>query len=139
VLIERLDGNQPVRTFHSLGVRTPILATANGKATLAQLSPDVVEALIRQGLTRYTDRTIVDEAEMLAEIDDVRRRGYAVNRGETEPDVAAVAAAIVVDGEPVGSMSISMPRHRLTDDVVERFAPLIVDTARVVGQTLSPP
>lgn len=139
VLIQRLDGNQPVRTFTVLGARSPIVATANGKATLAHLPNERVSVLIARGLTPYTDKTIVDPNELLAELQNIRQIGYAINRGENDADVAAVAAAILSDTIPIGSMSISLPVHRLTKDAIERFGPLIAKSAHKVSKALSPP
>ncbi len=117
VLIERLETSRPVRIVLPLGTSLPLHASANGKAVLAAGSAAMVEQLLAGGLPRYTDTTITDPGELLAELEEIRERGYSTNGGEWRSDVSAVAAAVVDDtGQPVASISINVPTSRMTDE-----------------------
>jgi DNA-binding IclR family transcriptional regulator len=64
----------------------------------------------------------------------VRRRGFALNLGSNQPDVHAVAAAIIdIDGQPVAAVTVSAPPERLPEKVCERIGPLVVDAARRIS------
>ncbi|MPY94932.1 MAG: helix-turn-helix domain-containing protein [Acidimicrobiia bacterium] len=139
VLIERIDGSLPVRTFQRLGTRSPIAATGNGKAMLAHLPQARVEALLADGLTRYTAKTITDPEALRAALALIRERGYATNRGEVDPDVSSVAAAIVSTGGLLGSISISVPTHRLDDAAVARLGPVVAAAAAAIEGALELP
>ncbi|MFI1919434.1 IclR family transcriptional regulator [Nocardia sp. NPDC020380] len=123
VLIERLETDKPVRTNMALGHSLPLHASANGKAVLAHSNPEAIRQLLTDELPRYTDTTITDPGELRAELADIRKRGYAVNRGEWRSDVGAVAAVVLgADEQPIASLSVNIPFSRLTAESEPVFA-----------------
>lgn len=131
VLIERLETDKPLRIVLPLGIRLPLHASANGKAVLAHLDRPLDE------LPAYTGTTIVDGEALRAELAAVRARGYADNRGEWRPDIAAVASAILgADGSPVASISISTPASRMPDDLRAAYGALVTRAARTLTGSL---
>jgi DNA-binding IclR family transcriptional regulator len=76
-----------------LGHAVPLHATSTGKAFLAALPGEELDALLRAPLERFTDTTITDPHELRVELEAVRGRGYAVSRGELEPALWGVSAA----------------------------------------------
>jgi IclR family acetate operon transcriptional repressor len=117
VLIERLETDKPVRTSMALGHALPMHASANGKAVLANGSPEVVRQLLADELPRFTDTTITDPDELRAELAEILRRGFAVNHGEWRPDVGCVAAAVMGGHEnPIATLSVNIPISRLTQE-----------------------
>ena len=77
-----------------LGRAVPLHATSTGKALLAFLPPGELEAALTQSLPPFTDRTITDPARLREELDRVRRRGYAVSRGELETALWGASAPV---------------------------------------------
>jgi len=77
-----------------LGRAVPLHATSTGKALLAWLPPEELDAAIAQPLARFTERTITDPAQLRDELDRVRRRGYAVSRGELEAGLWGASAPL---------------------------------------------
>ncbi|MCW2870190.1 IclR family transcriptional regulator [Actinacidiphila oryziradicis] len=137
VLIERLETAKAVRTSMALGHALPLHASANGKAVLANSSPEVVERLLAEGLPRYTDTTITDPHRLLAELDAVRAQGYATNSGEWRSDVGSVAAAIMGGvEEPVASLSVNIPMSRVTDESQSIFGALVSEAAKTLTARL---
>lgn len=138
VLIERLETPKPVRIIIPLGGASPIHASANGKAVLAASEPAETERVISDGLTRYTDTTIVDPDELRAELAAIRERGYATNAAEWRDDIAAVAAAIPGSGDrPVASLSISTPVNRMPHEMRPEYGALVTDAARRISGVLT--
>jgi DNA-binding IclR family transcriptional regulator len=76
-----------------LGHTVPLHATSTGKAFLAALPEDELDALLRAPLERFTDTTITDPRALHQELDATRERGYAISRGELEPALWGVSAA----------------------------------------------
>lgn len=137
ILIERMETTKTVRVTLPLGSSSPLPASSNGKSILACHTDAEVEGLLTDGLVRYTDATIMDMAQLREELQEVRRRGYATNKGEWRPDIAAVAAAIVDDrGKPVGSMSISTPYDRMPDELRPVYGEMVRDAAAQVSRAL---
>jgi IclR family acetate operon transcriptional repressor len=133
VLIERLDGIKAVRVFNPVGGRASIFRTSAGKAILA--------ALPRVELDRYVEILrgraelgAQDPDQFIAELDLVRRRGFALNLASNQPDVHAVGAAILdAGGAPLAAVTVSAPPERLPQSACERIGPLVVDAARRIS------
>lgn len=137
VLIERVDCTQAVRAYIALGAHAPLCASASGKAVLALLSSAEIDRVIAAGLPKYTDRTIVDEAALRADLASTRRRGYARNTGEWRRDVAAVAVAVRGDdGLPLGAINVSAPASRTTEADLRRSGQLLLQASAAVEERL---
>ncbi|WP_371627748.1 IclR family transcriptional regulator [Streptomyces sp. NBC_01116] len=137
VLIERLETSKPVRIILPLGQNLPAHASANGKAVLAASSDEAVERHIADGLTRFTETSIVDPGLLRAELTEIRLRGYATNAGEWRTDVSAVAAAVLGDaGLPVASISVNVPTSRMTEDSRAAFGAALREAAKTVSEAL---
>ena len=126
-----------MRMFTEVGRRTFPHATAVGKAILSQRSDhEVTDLLDRTGMARYTDHTLTTPREFLAELAEVRDRGYAIDEGEQERGVRCVA--VVVPGAPQPmALSMSGPLTRMDDAVVERAATVLHDAAAEIGTELN--
>ncbi|MGI5466995.1 IclR family transcriptional regulator [Streptomyces sp. CA-132043] len=137
ILIERLETSQPVRIILPLGQNLPAHASANGKAVLAARSDDAVERYLAEGLAGYTGTTITDPARLRAEIEGIRRQGYATNGGEWRADVSAVAAAVRNDaGVPVASISVNVPTSRMAATSEKELGALVAAAAKEVEAAL---
>jgi IclR family acetate operon transcriptional repressor len=73
----------------------PWHASALGKALLASM-PDSEwrDVVSTAGLPPLTPHTITSMKQMTAEIKDIRARGFAIDREESEDELTCVAAAI---------------------------------------------
>jgi IclR family transcriptional regulator, acetate operon repressor len=137
VLIERLETDKPVRTSMALGHALPLHASANGKAVLANSSPEVIRHLPAGELPRYTDTTITDPDELRAELAAIRGRGFAVNHGEWRSDVGSVAAAVMGGYEkPIASLSVNIPISRLTQESEAAFGAAVSEAASSLSARL---
>jgi DNA-binding IclR family transcriptional regulator len=97
-----------------LGRSVPLHATSTGKALLAFLPPEELQTSLTHSLPQFTDRTITDAAELRAELDRTRRRGYAVSRGELETALWGASAPVQDrDGRPIAIVSVWGAEARL--------------------------
>jgi len=137
VLIERLETPKPVRISMALGHALPLHASANGKAVLANSRPEVVSLLLGNELPRYTDTTITDPDQLLAELAAIRERGYAINHGEWRSDVGSVAAAVMAGPEkPIASLSANIPMSRLTEEAEAVYGIAVSEAASSLSARL---
>ena len=113
----------------------PVHASGPGKAILAFSSPSVIESILAKApFERFTEHTVCTREEMEREIAEIRRQGYAVNRGEY--DESAVGLAVPVfdhTGKPVLSVGNTCAPEELTEAYIARVAPTVVE----VGSALS--
>lgn len=87
-------GDSTVRMASFVGLRNPMYCTAVGKSILSCLPEAEVAAIWqRTVITRFTPHTIVDYADLIAELVKARQNGWAADREEHELGVSCIAAA----------------------------------------------
>jgi IclR family transcriptional regulator, acetate operon repressor len=96
VVIARVDApDSSVRFAANLGKREHLHCSAVGKAMLAALDRDAARAILAAaGMPGKTAHTITDEGTLLAELDTVAQRGFAVDDEEDAEGVFCVGAAV---------------------------------------------
>jgi IclR family transcriptional regulator, acetate operon repressor len=130
VYLEKAMGARAVQPYGEIGKRVPLQNIAAGKAILAHLSEERVREIVTETpLEERTETTISDPDELLAELETVRERGYALNDGETFEGFRAVASPVVDGGELLGSIVVSGPENRFSDDRFTEELPEIVTGA----------
>jgi IclR family transcriptional regulator, KDG regulon repressor len=140
VYVEQVTSRKPVRSVGTMGQRAPAHTVSGGLAQLALLPFDRVRALLPNPLPRPTAASIPSLERLAAELDRVRARGFAVNRGGFRHDVGGVGTCITdVHGRPVACINICVPLYRLDELGVDRLGALVVRAAAEVsrGSSLS--
>jgi IclR family transcriptional regulator, KDG regulon repressor len=136
VYIDGIDSSQSIRAYVPIGGTAPVHSSATGKAILAFLSP---EMLASAGLParRYTSQTVVGKDAFAKELQRIRQRGYAINRGEWEAEIGAVAAPVFdADGHVVASIGVIMPLNRFPVSKVAQLGTWTSATAAEVSRQL---
>ena len=106
--------DRAVRITPPIGITLPLHCTAAGKAHLAFDAEEQLKSALPESLKRYTDRTIVDRATLLAQLEAVARDGYAVDSGEFIEEVSSVAVPIRdYTRSVVGSVAVAGPTYRI--------------------------
>jgi len=121
------------------GTRTYLNSTAPGKAILAHLSEEVVDAIIDEhGLPEMTDQTITDPDTLDTELIDIRDRGFALDDQERFDGMRGIGVPILRRDETVeGAISLYGPANRLSDSVFDKELPKkVLEVANVVHVNL---
>ena len=129
--VDKRNAARPVEMFSQAGKVGPAYCTGVGKAMLAHLAPDALEAaLMRQSFHRFTPETLDTPAALMAELQAIRARGYAFDREEHEPGIICVAVPILArTGRVIGALSVTSTVARTTLDGLAGLAPEIQATA----------
>jgi IclR family transcriptional regulator, KDG regulon repressor len=135
VFLETIDTPKPVRAYAPVGGRIPAYCAATGKAILAFMPQAEVNRHLK-GLRAFTEQTITDAQQLLAELAQIRRRGYAVNRSEWQQGVDGVAAPIFAHDTVVGSIGLSGPADRFGSAAMKRFVPMVREAAATISSEL---
>jgi DNA-binding IclR family transcriptional regulator len=111
---------------------------ASGKVILAYLNPEERARTIQEkGLKRLTANTITDPSALKKELEEIRRRGYAVSDQEIYQGVKAIAAPIFdFQGKITASLGVAGPRERLTVKKVVSLTPILKEAARRISEQL---
>jgi DNA-binding IclR family transcriptional regulator len=115
--------------------RDPLHVTASGKAILAHLPREQIDAIVEdRELERRTSETITDRDALLETLEAIRERGYAYNDEEEIEGFRAVGAPIVDQHDRVlGSVSVSAPTSFLTGSVfTDEIPTAVTKTANVI-------
>ena len=139
--IHHLDGveaiGHPLRFGLRIGVRLPAHQTSAGKAMLATLDEDDLDARYQVAMhsARGTGMKVKLE-DLHQQLAKVRRQRVATNFEESEPGVAAFATSIgVIDGERA-AFSIAMPIARFQKADLPKFVNSLVRTADEAADAL---
>src|SRR5262245_33629602 len=92
VPVRRIDGLHEMRMNQEVGRRYPAYAGATGRVLLAHLEPAMLRTYLAGiRLEALTNRTIISVEELRLALDQVRRAGVAVSRGERVPEAIAIS------------------------------------------------
>jgi DNA-binding IclR family transcriptional regulator len=116
-----------------LGRAVPLHATSTGKALLAWLPSDELAAALTPPLERFTDNTITDLPKLRSELARVRKRGYAVSRGELETALWGASAPVLDRGaRPIAVVSVWGAEGRLRAHGLEELGRATAAAAAVI-------
>jgi DNA-binding IclR family transcriptional regulator len=129
ICIEQVETQLPMRIQTPIGGSLLLYCSATGKAMLAFQSEAFIDA-IAQTLRRFTPATISNRASLIAELEQIRRSGFALNRSERMAGVCGVAAPVAdKSGAVFAAIGISGPAERLTYRALRNFGPFVRDVA----------
>ena len=138
VCMAQVECRQTMRAIARPGGRVPMHASGVGKAILAGLEPEEVQAVLRRhGLPRLTERTIDTPRRLEAALAEIRSRGWALDDEENALGLRCVAAAILDEhGRPQAAVSVSGPSVRLPDERLAELAAAVRRTARELTRAI---
>jgi DNA-binding IclR family transcriptional regulator len=115
----------------------PLHATADGKVLLAHAPEAVVERELDHQLAAVTPRTMTDPEALRAQLSEIRRRGYAVTEGESQPGVNVIAAPVEAAlGGVAAALAIEGPAERFDRIGMRRAIDLLLPRASELSRRL---
>jgi DNA-binding IclR family transcriptional regulator len=94
-ILARTESQRSLSLSAPVGSTVPLLAGALGKAYLATLPPREARAFLSTHRPhRYTERSVTEVSVFLREVELIAERGFAGERGEYLPGIAAAASAV---------------------------------------------
>lgn len=128
VFVDRVDAPGLVRFHTPLGVRELPHTSAAGKAILAALPAEAAERIAAEtGLPERTAKSIRTLPDLLAELADVRARGYAVDDEEDALGVMCVAAMF---SDHAGHVAGALSATGLSGNLQARSLSALADEVR---------
>lgn len=132
VYVDQVTPNREVLMSVQLGLAHPLHAGSSSKAFLAFLPPDEIDRYLAGNLERVTERTVTDVAQLRAELQVIRERGWAQSTGERQPGAGSVAAPVFDRHRfPLAVVSVCGPAERLSDEIDMCVGHLLVATGRI--------
>jgi len=121
-----------------VGKILPLHCGASGKVLLAYMPEKERRKIIcGKPLEKFTPKTITDPDELEADLEQIRRQGYAVSFEEREAGNYSVVVPILGNGGKIlASLSICGPIFRFSDEQLEKNKAAALDAAREISLAL---
>jgi DNA-binding IclR family transcriptional regulator len=135
-VVEVIPTQHQLRVVAEVGAVFPLHCSSKGKAVLALLPDEEIEALVPRTLHRFTPQTITTRSRLLREIADVRKRGIALDIEEHTPGVCAAAIGARDAYGSVFTISVPVPTQRFQserDAVIETLQAARAELANLMG------
>jgi IclR family transcriptional regulator, acetate operon repressor len=138
LFVDCVEGTRALRAGSRVGQFLPAHCTAGGKALLAELPDERVRRLYpREQLNQLTPHSVGTVTGLLTQLGEIRRHGYALNDGESEEELRAVAVAIRDPaGRARGALTAAAPASRLLPDQLSGVAARLRLAADQIGAVL---
>ena len=136
VFVAQVESKEVMRMAVPLGSRGPLHATGVGKALLSALpEPQALERVAMVGMPSLTEKTLTSLDALAAEMQKIRRNGFAVDNEEQKPGLRCLAANIYgPDGQAVAAVSLSGPVIRVSDAKIPEFSAYVTAAARHITE-----
>ena len=131
--IDILETSRPYRMMARIGCCMPAHLTAMGKAMLAHLCSSEAEGSGNDLMAKLPRSA---KQKLQRDLQQVRRRGFALDNEENERGVACIGAAILdASGRPMAAMSVSGPSHRIVSGK-KNLVPAVIDACCSISRSL---
>jgi IclR family transcriptional regulator, KDG regulon repressor len=114
VYVMKIESRYTIRMYSRVGRRIPLYCTAIGKCLLAFSREEEREAALKGvRLLAFTRRTLTARTALNAELDRIRKQGFALDDEEHEEGIHCIGAPILDRGGAVAAViSASWPDFR---------------------------
>lgn len=139
VFVDGVESTRAVRTTRRRGEIRPAHCTSGGKAMLAALPAEELRRRYpAERLPACTPKSPASRSALERELATIARRGYATAVQESEPDIAAIGAAVrAPGGRLVGALGVSLPMTRYGRGTFAALAEPLLAAAAAAGEELA--
>ena len=135
-LISRLQSTKSIQIVHNDGPFIPHV-TAGGKVVLACLTEtQLAEYFKKTEWKSFTSQSMTEKELVLKQLEVIREKGYAINRGEYEEEIMAIAAPIFENEQVIAALIVQFPTFRYREEELYDKAPEVIATAKRIGKLL---
>ncbi len=136
-ILDMVESHHEMKITSPPGTRLPLMAAATGKVFLAQFEETKVRDIIRKiGLVRFTSKSIIEQKRFFKEIEETRKKGYAVDDEEYIPGVKAIAAPIQTASSPLAAIWVVGFSSSFNTQKLERVISEIQRTAKEISLSM---
>lgn len=104
-----------------------------GRTILAFLEEHLWEQYVPHEIPSYSMRTVVNRDEFIEDLRRIRRKGYAVERGEYREGVVGVAVPLFTQASEVwGLLGVALPNSRFNEDKEKLLVTLLTKASKAI-------
>jgi DNA-binding IclR family transcriptional regulator len=131
--VDRLVGARSVPTISRAGGHLPLHTTGVGKVLLAYQPQKAIEQYISRPLPKPTPQSITNPEALLADLAEVRARGYSITREEMTKGSGSIAVPIMRKGKCIAAVGVIVHLARLD---INRLVATLNDAAASIAAEL---
>lgn len=137
-IIDKAESPADLKITAPIGTKMPLFAGAAGKVFLAGLREPVLKKIFKdKPLPAFTEKSIVDTAEYLKELQKVRQVGYATDFEEYLRGVNAISVPLLDSwGWPAGAIWMVGFSHSLTSEKINQAVSTAINVAEQINLSL---
>lgn len=138
VVLDQVAGTHPFKFVADAGLKFPLHTAAPGKAIMAFLPEEQLNEMLKViKLSRFNDKTITDKKQFKAELEEIHKLGYAVDRAEQLEGVHCVGAPVFDQhGYPVASIWTTGPSDRIPEKSFHKVGRQVKQYVSMVSKRL---
>lgn len=138
VIIDQVEGHEPLRIVVNLGLRFALHNNAPGKLFLAYMPEKKREAAIAQlKLTASTPRTISTKKALRQECERIVTQGYSTDHAEADEGVHCIAGPIFDENRALaGTLWITGPSKRLPKARFKEFGEQVAEAGSRISRLI---
>jgi IclR family acetate operon transcriptional repressor len=138
VIVERIEADTPNRVASWVGRRLQLSSTAVGKALIAHLPEEDVDAQLgRAPLTRVDERTHSTLPQLRRELQGIRESGYALCDEEHDTGVRALGAPVLnANRHAVAAIGVVGSKAQIPDQRIAELASAVKVAAGDIASRL---
>jgi len=132
-VVAQYEGAPGIGISAPIGHVTPITYGAHGKAIAAFLPEAELEELLKnKNLFFHGSPDKYNRTRLKRELEQCRRNGFALELGDIQPGVNAIAAPILdQNGNPIGYITIV---GFFTEEIALKLGPLAADAVKIISK-----
>jgi IclR family KDG regulon transcriptional repressor len=136
-ILDVVESHHEMKITSPPGTRLSLLAGAVGKIFLAQFEEKKAKQILQKmGLKRYTSKSVVDSKKYIKEVEETKKKGYAIDDEEYLPGVRAVAAPLQTASLPPAAIWVVGFTSSFTDQKMEEVILEIRKTVQEINRSL---
>jgi len=136
-ILDVVESRNQLKITSPPGTRLPLLAGALGKVFLTQIEETKAREIAqRMGLVRYTSKSVTDPVQLVSQVEEAKRKGYAIDDEEYLQGVRAVAVPIQITSLPPAAIWVVGFTSSLDDKKILMIQSEIQRTAQEIKQSL---
>lgn len=139
--LDKINSKEILRLDVGIGALAPAYCTGLGKAILAYLPEcELNDYLASVPLVAMSPKTITTSKKLKAEIEQIRRRGYAIDDEELSLGLRCVAAPVFdYTGRPSFALSVSGSTQRMTEEKIEAIQAKLRSLCQQISRKIGAP
>lgn len=135
---ESVESGHALRYAVALNKWGPVYTGASGLAIMAFLENATIQSIIdRTRLAPLTGASITESYRLHAELDNTRKQGWAITRGQRIVGAVGLAAPVFgSSGDVLGDICLTIPEQRFNESSKTHLVELLLDCASSITREM---